>query len=110
MLEDLRYSLRALFHAPRFAALAIAALALGIGATIAMFTVVQAVLLEPLLSGARPRRGANAFAVVADDSQSLQVHDGGEVRGAEGVDDEGTRHAPTLLRQARGIPENRSRT
>ena len=41
-------------------------------------TALALILLEPLLSGLRPRRGANAFAVVADDSQSLQIHDGGE--------------------------------
>lgn len=35
-------------------------------------------LLEPLLSGTRPRSGANAFAVVADDSQSLQIRDQGD--------------------------------
>jgi uncharacterized membrane protein len=32
-------------------------------------------LADPLLSGVRPRRGANIFAVVVDDSQSLQIHD-----------------------------------
>jgi uncharacterized membrane protein len=48
-----------------------------------VFTALALILLEPLLSGARPRRGANAFAIVADDSQSLQVRDGGatETRG-----------------------------
>src|ERR1700736_2415379 len=33
-------------------------------------------LLEPLLAGSRPRRGANAFVVLADNSQSLLVRDG----------------------------------
>jgi uncharacterized membrane protein len=37
-------------------------------------------LADPLLSGVRPRRGANIFAVVADDSQSLQIHDHGARR------------------------------
>ncbi|MDC0936868.1 glutamine amidotransferase [Pirellulales bacterium] len=32
-------------------------------------------LVEPLLSGVRPRPGANLLAVVVDDSQSLQIHD-----------------------------------
>jgi uncharacterized membrane protein len=42
-------------------------------------------LADPLLSGVRPRRGANIFAVVVDDSQSLQIHDHGasDSRGAE---------------------------
>lgn len=35
-------------------------------------------LLEPLWSGQRARSGANLFAVVADNSQGLQVHDRGE--------------------------------
>lgn len=34
-------------------------------------------LTDPLLSGVRPRRGANIFAIVVDDSQSLQIHDRG---------------------------------
>ncbi|HYO23894.1 MAG TPA: hypothetical protein VEQ85_03010, partial [Lacipirellulaceae bacterium] len=34
-------------------------------------------LADPLLSGVRPRRGANIFAVVVDNSQSLQIHDPG---------------------------------
>jgi hypothetical protein len=33
-------------------------------------------LLEPLLSGSRPRPGANAFVILADNSQSLQIRDG----------------------------------
>jgi hypothetical protein len=34
-------------------------------------------LVDPLLSGVRPRRGANIFAIVVDDSQSMQIHDAG---------------------------------
>jgi uncharacterized membrane protein len=34
-------------------------------------------LVDPLLSGVRPRRGANIFAIVVDDSESLQIHDAG---------------------------------
>ena len=32
-------------------------------------------LLEPLFSGVRPRPGANLFIILADNSQSLQIHD-----------------------------------
>ena len=39
------------------------------------FTALAVSLLEPLLSGVRPRRGANSFVILADNSQSLQIKD-----------------------------------
>jgi hypothetical protein len=47
-LQDFRYSLRQLIKNPGFALTAILSLALGIGATVSVFSVIYAVLMHPL--------------------------------------------------------------
>jgi putative ABC transport system permease protein len=63
--SDVRYAIRLFLKRPGFAAVAILTLALGIGATTAIFTVVNAVLLSPL-----PFRDAERLAEVRIISQN----------------------------------------
>lgn len=48
MMNDLKYAIRAFAHTPGFTVVAVLTLALGIGATTAMFSVVQAAVLRPV--------------------------------------------------------------
>ena len=58
----------------------------GIRATSGLLKIVAIIalsvcLLEPLISGTRPRPGANVMAIVVDNSQSMQIEDRGSAVG-----------------------------
>ena len=59
LIQDIRYAVRSFANAPRFTVPAVLALALGIGATAATFSVVRGVLLKPL-----PYRNPDGIVVV----------------------------------------------
>ncbi len=98
LFRDLRFGGRSLARSPGFAAVALATIALGIGANTAIFSVVDAVLLRPL-----PFPGADRLVAVSQNQPSLGVTGNGvsypELRRLA--------HPVEILRGARGDPDAR---
>lgn len=68
--QDVRFAARTFRHSKAFTAIAVATIALGIGATAAIFSVVDAVILKPL-----PFTDADRIVMVWMDNRRLGVHE-----------------------------------
>jgi predicted permease len=72
LLQDLRYAVRMLLKSPGFSFIAIATMALGIGATTAIYSVIDATLLHPL-----PFPHPSELVTVEDDLPGINAQDVG---------------------------------
>src|SRR6188474_2536368 len=77
-LQDVRFAIRGLRKAPAFPLAAIATLALGIGATTAIFSTLNAVLLKPL-PYPNPRDLYNIRTTLIDGRVTTGLLSGGEI-------------------------------
>jgi hypothetical protein len=98
LLNDVRFGARALLRTPGFASIAILVMTLGIGANVALFTIVRSVLLNPLpyvdpdrlvrlyeqisVSGQSTRYGINAAGMYAEWKEHNQTLDGMAIAGS----------------------------
>ena len=72
LMQDVAYAIRTLRNSPAFLAIAVMTLALGIGANVAIFTLVNSVLLQPL-----PFREPDRLVNVFDDLNGAGTKDAG---------------------------------
>jgi hypothetical protein len=79
LLQDVKYAVRTLARTPAFTLVAVLTLALGIGATTAIFSVVHGVLMKPL-PYRDPDRLANIWVDLGVGNQSLPAVSPGDFR------------------------------
>jgi putative ABC transport system permease protein len=87
MFTDLRHAARLLLNAPGFTALVVGVLALGIGLTTSIFSIVNGVLLQPLPFPDADRLIAIQSVTAQDDAGSASVPDVTDLQAARTVQD-----------------------
>jgi putative ABC transport system permease protein len=97
--KDLLHAIRGLRKSPGFAVISIATIALGIGASTAIFSVVNAVLLQPL-----PYRDAGRLALIESDMRRRNVVD----FPFSGPDFDDMRHGNTQFDEIAGVFTDRA--
>jgi putative ABC transport system permease protein len=99
LLQDLHYALRMLRKSPGFTFIAVAALALGIASTTAIFSVIDTVLLHPL-----PYPDANRILSVKE--YDRETGDRSSSSPANYLDWQGQNHVFSYMAASRGSPVN----
>lgn len=106
VVQDLRYGLRQLRRSPGFTMVAVLTLALGIGANAAMFTLINAVLLQPLPGIAKPSQLVSLFRMQKNDPFSVMGYpDYADYRDRDQSFSGLTAHSATYINLGSGIPE-----
>src|SRR5262245_55132047 len=87
MSTDLRHAARLLLNAPGFTLLVVVVLAIGIGATTSIFSIVNGVLLKPLPFAAADRLIAIQSVTQGDEDGSASVPDVADLQAARTLED-----------------------
>ena len=106
LLQDLRYALRQLRKSPGFTLVAVITLALGIGATTAVFSVVDQVLLHPL-----PYPDSDRLVTVTQTFEGVSTDDASPANYLDWVaqNEASQDHAFAYMAASRGWPASLSR-
>jgi len=109
LIQDVRYGIRLMAKNPGFAGVAIVVLALGIGANTAVFSLVNAMMLQPIASGGADIVGIfNRDKAQPDSYRAFAFDDLQDVRGARDVFADVMGYTMTLVGTSEGDHTRRS--